>query len=75
MSHKKTSDEKRINESIFLLFTFLFLMSLSSSVLAADPWHSAGVIGANDFEYGNYSFPDSLIVNYSTFLATLGGKR
>ncbi|MDP1694804.1 MAG: hypothetical protein Q8L34_04655 [Candidatus Woesearchaeota archaeon] len=70
----KAGDQKRILNGCFLVATVLFLSLFSFSVLAADPGHGAGVIGANDFESGNYSFPDSVIVNYSAYFATLGGN-
>ena len=66
---------KRILNWCFLVATVLFLSLFSFSVLAADPGHGAGVIGSADFASGNYSFPDSISVNYSASFATLGEKR
>ena len=74
MRYKKAGDKKRILNWYFLAATTFFMSLFSFSVPAADPGHGARVIGANDFESGNYSFPDSVIVNYSTFLATSGGN-
>ena len=60
---------------IFSLAALLIFLSLfSSSVFAADPGHGAGVIGSADFASGNYSFPDSISVNYSAYFATSGGN-
>jgi len=70
----KEAMTKRILNWFFLVATVLFLSLFSFSVLAADPGHGAGVIGSADFESGNYSFPDSLIVNYSAYFATSGGN-
>ena len=73
--NKKAGDQQK-NRGLLFLAVALFFLSLSSfSVLAADPGHGAGVIGANDSASGNYSFPDSISVNYSTFLATSGCVR
>jgi len=73
--NKKAGDQQK-NRGLLFLAVALFFLSLSSfSVLAADPGHGAGVIGSADFESGNYSFPDSVIVNYSAFFATSGGKK
>ncbi|MDP1694802.1 MAG: hypothetical protein Q8L34_04645 [Candidatus Woesearchaeota archaeon] len=72
MHYTKSGDQKRMIKLLFLASTLFF--GLSVSVLAADPGHGAGVIGSADFESGNYSFPDSVIVNYSNFLATSGGN-
>ena len=65
MMTTKAGDQKRIIGLVYLAATVLFLSLFSFSVFAADPRHSAGVIGANDFESGNYGFADSVIVNYS----------
>ena len=71
----KAGDQKRILGLVYLAATLTFFGLFSTSVLAADPGHGAGVIGSADFESGNYSFPDSISVNYSTFLATSGCVR
>ena len=71
----KEAMTKRILNWFFLVATVLCIGLFSTSVLAADPGHGAGVIGANDSASGNYSFPDSISVNYSTFLATSGCVR
>ena len=70
----KEAMTKRILNWFFLVATVLFIGLFSTSVLAADPGHGAGVIGSADFESGNYNFPDSISVNYSASFATLGGN-
>jgi len=70
-----TTEHSKKIAFIFLVATAFFFSLSSLSVLAADPGHGAGVIGSADFESGNYSFPDSISVNYSTFLATSGCVR
>jgi len=72
MSLLKKVIEKRILRIVIVALAFL-LFSIQF-ISAADPGHGAGVIGSADFESGNYSFPDSLIVNYSAFFATGGGR-
>ena len=74
MTSTKAGDQQKNRKFIFLVATLPFLSLFSFSVLAADPGHGAGVIGSGDFESGNYSFPDSVIVNYSAFFATSGGN-
>jgi len=71
----KEAMTKRILNWFFLVATVLFIGLFSTSVLAADPGHGAGVIGSADFESGNYGFADSVIVNYSAYFATSGCVR
>ena len=59
MMTAKAGDQKMMIQLFFLASTLFF--GLSMSVPAADPGHGAGVIGANDFASGNYSFPDKTI--------------
>ena len=74
MTHKRVM-KKGGQISRVLISILLFLSLFSFSVLAADPGHGAGVIGRVDFESGNYSFPDSISVNYSAYFATRGCVR